>query len=628
MRFARKVWKLLVAIKDALVLAFLLLFFGLLYAALAMRPTPGKVSEGALVVHLDGTVVEETADVDTLDVLLAQGGQVALPEETRARDVARALRLAATDRKVKLVAIDLSRFVGGGFVHLREIGAAMDAVRAAGKPVLTYADAYADDGTQLAAHASEAWVNPMGGAMVTGPGGNQLYFASLLNKLKIEAHVFRVGTYKSFVEPYTRDGPSPAALQASTELYGDIWRAWQADVQKARPKANLALVTRDPVGWLRASGGDLSRASKAAGLIDRTGTPTDFADRVAQLSGNKAKASSGEIVGTPLATYLAAHPESTAGSAIGVVTIAGNIVDGDAGPGTAGGDRIAEALDDARDSGIKALVIRIDSPGGSVLASERIRRSIERYRDKGIPVVASMANYAASGGYWVSTPAQYVFAEPGTITGSIGVFGILPSFERALTDLGVNAAGVKTTALSGQPDVLGGLSPEVEQMLQIGVEDVYGKFIGLVAKARHRTPEQIDPIAQGRVWTGGRAKQLGLVDAYGGLDIALAYAAGQAKLGNKPWHAKYIGRQEDPLNALLMQMYRRRDAAGGDFMALAARRQRSQLASALGRAEAMLSGQGMQAMCLECPGLPAVRSKPADSLVSAMLMRLAAMAGS
>jgi protease-4 len=626
MKFARKVWKLLVGIKDALVLAFLLLFFGLLYAALAMRPTPGKVSEGALVVHLDGTVVEETADVDTFDVLLAQGGQVALPEETRARDVARALRLAATDPKVKLVALDLSRFLGGGFVHLREIGAAMDAVRAAGKPVLTYADAYADDGTQLAAHASEAWINPMGGAMVAGPGGNNLYFASLLGKLKIDAHVFRVGTYKSFVEPYTRDGPSPAALQASTELYGDLWRAWQADVTKARPKANLALVTSDPVGWLRASGGDLATASKAAGLVDRTGTPTDFAARVAQLSGNKtATTSSGEIVGTPLATYLSAHPESATGSAIGVITIAGNIVDGDAGPGTAGGDRIAKALDDARDSGIKALVVRIDSPGGSVLASERIRRSIERYREKGIPVVASMGNYAASGGYWVSTPAQYVFAEPGTITGSIGVFGILPSFERALADIGVNSAGVKTTALSGQPDVLGGLSPEIEQMIQIGIEDVYGKFLGLVAKARGKTPEQVDPIAQGRVWTGARAKQLGLVDAFGGLDTALAYAARQAKIGNGPWHAKYIGRQEDPLNALLVQMYRRRDAAGGDIMAMAARRQKGQLASALGRAEAMLSGQGMQAMCLECPDLPDATPQPRDSLVSAMLMRLTAL---
>lgn len=628
MRFARKVWKLLVGIKDALVLAFLLLFFGLLYAALAMRPSPGKVAEGALVVHLDGTVVEETAEVDTFDVLLAQGGQVSLPEETRARDVARALRLAATDSKVKLVAMDLSRFLGGGFVHLREIGAAMDAVRAAGKPVLTYADAYADDGTQLAAHASEVWVNPMGGAMVAGPGGNQLYFASLLGKLKVDAHVFRVGTYKSFVEPYTRDGPSPAALQASTELYGDLWRAWQADVRKARPKANLALVTGDPIGWLRASGGDLSRASRAAGLVDRTGTPTDFAARVAQLSGNKAAAtSSGEIVGTPLATYLASHSESTGGSAIGVVTVAGNIVDGDAGPGTAGGDRIAKALDDARDSGIKALVVRIDSPGGSVLASERIRRSIERYREKGIPVVASMANYAASGGYWVSTPAQYVFAEPGTITGSIGVFGILPSFERALADIGVNSAGVKTTALSGQPDVLGGLSPEVEQMIQIGIEDVYGKFIGLVAKARGRTPEQIDPIAQGRVWTGSRAKQLGLVDAFGGLDAALAYAARQAKLGNGAWHAKYIGRQEDPLNALLLQMYQRRDSGGGDVVALAAQRQRAQLANALGRAEAMLSGQGMQAMCLECPDLPSTPKRPRDSLVSAMLLRLAALTG-
>ncbi|MBB4859897.1 protease-4 [Novosphingobium chloroacetimidivorans] len=627
MTFARKVWKLLVGIKDALVLMFLLLFFGLLYAVLSMRPTPGKVSEGALVIQLDGAVVEETADVTTSDLILAQTTNAELPTDVRARDIQRALRAAARDEKIKLVAMDLSRFTGGGFVHLRDIGAAMDAVRAAGKPVLTYADTYADDGTQLAAHASEAWVNPMGGAMAVGPGGNNLYFGTLLQKLKVNAHVFRVGTYKTFVEPYTRDGPSPAAIESYSDLYGGLWSSWQADVKKARPKANLALVTGDPIGWLRRSGGNFAKASQAAGLVDKLGTPSDFAARVAQLSGGKvAETSSGALVGTQLATYLAAHPEKTGGAAIGVVTIAGNIVDGDAGPGTAGGDRIARALDDALDDDIKALVVRIDSPGGSVLASERIRRSIERYKQKGVPIVASMGNLAASGGYWVSTPAQYVFAEPGTITGSIGVFGILPTFERALADIGVNSGGVKTTPLSGQPDLMGGLSPELEQMVQMGIEDAYAKFLGLVGKARGKTPQQVDAIAQGRVWTGTRARQNGLVDAFGDFDAALAYAAKAAKLGNNAWHVQYIGRKEDPLNALLLQMYQRRDA-GGDIAAMAARRQREQLGAALGQAEAMLSGQGMQAMCLECPGVPSVARKPQGSVVSGLLLRLAALGG-
>ncbi len=604
MKFARKVWKLLVAVKDALVLALLLLFFGLLYALLSMRPTPGKVSEGALVIQLDGAVVEETADVTTTDLLVAQTTNADLPTDVRARDVERALLAAAKDSKIKLVAIDLSRFTGGGFVHLRDIGAAMDVVRKAGKPVLTYADTYADDGTQLAAHASEAWVNPMGGALAVGPGGNNLYFGTLLQKLKINAHVFRVGTYKTFVEPYTRDGPSPAAIESYTDLYGGLWRNWQADVKKARPKANLALVTGDPVRWLKASGGDFAKASQAAGLIDRIGTPSDFASRVAQLSGAEASDKpSGQLVGTQLATYLAAHPESRSGAQIGVVTIAGNIVDGEAGPGTAGGDRIAQALDDALSNDIKALVVRIDSPGGSVLASERIRRSIERYKQKGIPIVASMGNVAASGGYWVSTPAQYVFAEPGTITGSIGVFGILPSFERALADIGVSSGGVKTTPLSGQPDLLGGLSPELEQIVQMGIENAYAKFLGIVGRARGKTPQQVDGIAQGRVWTGERARENGLIDGFGDLDAALAYAAKAAKLGNAAWQVKYIGRKEDPLNALLLQMYRKR-GTGGDIAAFAARRQRIQLAAALNQAEAMVSGQGMQAMCLECPGVP------------------------
>ncbi|MET1755562.1 signal peptide peptidase SppA [Novosphingobium sp. RD2P27] len=629
MIFARKVWKLLVGIKDALVLLFLLLFFSLLYAVLSMRPSPGIVTEGALVLQLDGAIVEETAQVDTFDLLLAQTSASVLPQEVRARDVERALRLAARDDKIKLVAMDLSRFTGAGFVHLRNVGAAMDTVRAAGKPLLTYADAYTDDGTQLAAHASEAWVNPMGGALVSGPGGQTLYFATLLDKLKVTAHIFRVGTYKTFVEPFTRTGPSPEAIEASTELYKGLWQSWQADVNKARPRANIALVATNPVGWVRSAGGDLAQASRSAGLVDRIGTPTDFAVRVAELSGTDTSgASSGELVGTQFATYLAANPQRKAGAAIGVVTIAGDIVDGEAGPGTAGGDRIAKALDDALDSGLKALVVRIDSPGGSVLASERIRRSIERYRQKGIPVVASMGNLAASGGYWVSTPAQYVFADPATITGSIGVFGILPTFERALSEIGVNSAGVRTTPLSGQPDLLGGLTPEVEQIVQLGVENAYAKFLALVSQARNMTPEQVDAVAQGRVWTGARARELGLVDGFGDLDAALAYAARQAKLGNGEWHARDIGQTDDPLSALLVQMRQRSDT-GGDIASLAARRQREQVTGLLARAEWLLAGPGMQAMCLECPAGPsALALRPSqETLMSGLLLRARALLG-
>ncbi|MEW9854210.1 signal peptide peptidase SppA [Novosphingobium sp. M1R2S20] len=636
MEFARKVWKLLVGVKDALALLFLLTFFGFLYAVLSFRPAPGAVAEGALIMRIDGAIVEETAQFDTVDLLLAQTSSVALPQEVRARDVERALRLAARDDKIKLVAMDLSRFTGAGFVHLRSVGAAMDSVRAAGKPVLTYADAYVDDSTQLAAHASEAWVNPMGGALVTGPGGHNLYFATLLDKLKVNTHVFRVGTYKTFVEPFTRTGPSPESIEASAELYAGLWLAWQADVQKARPKANYAVVAASPVNWLRGAGGDFAKASQAAGLVDRVGTPTDFAARVAQLSGAKGgDKSSGELIGTQLATYLAANPESRQGAAIGVITVAGDIVDGEAGPGTAGGDRIAKALDDALDSDLKALVVRIDSPGGSVLASERIRRSIARYREKGIPVVASMANLAASGGYWVSTPAQHVFADPATITGSIGVFGILPTFERALAEIGVNSAGVRTTPLSGQPDLLGGLTPELEQMVQLGIEDVYSKFLAIVGAAREMTPQQVDAVAQGRVWTGARARELGLVDGFGDLDAALAYAAREAKLGNGAWHVKHIGRSDNSLNALLAEMSRPAQLGAssgrGDIVALAAQRQREQLAGVLARAETLLSGRGMQAMCLECPGLrPAAASAShgsQDTVWATVLLRLRALVG-
>ncbi|MCT2399735.1 signal peptide peptidase SppA [Novosphingobium mangrovi (ex Huang et al. 2023)] len=619
MKFASKIWKLLVGIKDALALLFLVLFFSAMYVVLSVRPSAGYVEKGALLLDLDGVVVEEKSDVDPLDVLIA--GE-APTREFQAHDIERALRLAAKDERVKVVVLDLSRFMGGRFVHLKEIGAAMDAVRKAGKPVLTFAPVYLDDGVQLAAHSSEAWLDPMGEAFVAGPGGNMNYYKGLIDRLKINAHVYRVGTYKSFVEPYLRSDMSPAARKAYEDVYGALWDAWKADVKKARPKADFDKLASDPVGAMKAAGGDFAKGAKAAGVVDRLGDKTEFDQRVAKLAGKSSDDDDLPYAHTSLATWLAANPEKKPGKAIAVVTVAGEIVDGDAGPGKAGGDRIAKLLDDNIDEGYKALVVRIDSPGGSATAAERIRRAIQRWRDAKIPVVVSMGNMAASGGYWVSTPAQKVFAEPATITGSIGVFAVIPSFEKTLADFGVTSDGVRTTPLSGQPDIFGGFTPELNDLLQSTVENTYGKFIDLVAKARGRTPEQIDAVAQGRVWPGAEARELGLVDEMGDLDAALAYAAKAGGVGNEKWHAQYLRKAPDAFSTFIagLETRPRDDALAHDFAGLVAARQRAQAGRALGQLENLLGTRGVQAYCLECPPLPGQGVRPKDlSLVRGLL---------
>lgn len=627
MTFARKVWHLLVAIKDGLVLLFMLMFFVLLYAMLTTRPSAGQVRQGALLIKLDGAVVEEPSVQDPLSLLV--GGSAPL-SEYRARDIVNALRAAAQDKRIKAVVFDLSRFTGGGLVHMEEIGAAMDAVRAAHKPVLTYATAYADDGVMLAAHANEVWVNPLGGAFVMGPGGNQLFYGRLLDKLKITAHVYRVGTYKDFVEPYLRNDQSEPSREARRALYGAVWENWKQDVARARPKADIARVTGDPVGWLKASNGDAAQAAMAAGLVDRLGDKVAFGQRVAQIVGDDPlDPGPGHFANTKLRAWLAANPEPSHGQGVAVVTVAGEIVDGKAGPGTAGGDRVAKLIDEANTDDMPALVLRVDSPGGSVLASEQIRLALDRFKAKGRPVVVSMANYAASGGYWVSTPAQRIFAEPGTITGSIGIFAIVPSFEKALAEYGVTGDGVRTTPLSGQPDIVTGLTPEVDAMLQANVEAGYSRFIGLVGKSRGKTPAQVDQIAQGRVWDGGTARQLGLVDQFGGLDDAVAYAARQAKLGDR-FHAQFYGTRPNPYASLIERLMgddEDSDEApaqeGRDFVGLAAQRQQATFARALTDLSRLAGASGAQAYCLECPVAPVASAGGRPAI--GWLRRLAAL---
>lgn len=629
MSFAGRVWRLLVGIKDGLVLVFMLAFFALLFTVLTARPSPAQVRGGALVLNLDGYIVEEKQHVDPFEAFLTNTVPTG---EYQARDLVRALNAAATDSRIKAVVVDLDRFLGGGQVHLAEVGEALDRVRAAKKPVLAFATAYANDGLLLAAHASEVWMDPLGGAFVAGPGGTQLYYKGLIDRLKVNAHIYRVGTYKSAVEPYFLDAMSPEARENYQGLYGALWSEWQANVAKARPRANVALAANSPVQWAQAARGDLAQASLRSGLVDKLGSRGEFDARMVKLVG--ADSWSDRLNGyqsTNLGPWLDHLGAPSGSNAVGVITIAGEIVDGDAGPGTAGGQRIADLLDDAlMNQDLKALVVRVDSPGGSVLASEEIRRAILRHKARKIPIAVSMANLAASGGYWVATPADRIFAEPDTITGSIGIFAVLPSFEGAARSIGVNADGVRTTPLAGQPDFIGGFSPEVDQLIQAQIENGYAQFLGRVAQSRRMTPQAVDRIAQGRVWDGGAARQIGLVDQYGGLQDALQWAAGKAGLGEGGWYPVYLGTPETTYDSLLRRwLVEDEGQSGRDVTGIMAARQ-----TALGEKmrrdlDRLMGGAGMQAYCLECPAAPAAaraRDKAAGegwlATVAALFARL------
>ncbi len=624
MGFVRASWKIIVAVKDGLVLLLLLLFFSALYMLLSAGPNLGTVRDGALLLTLDGVISEQPAEVDPIAALTAGSAPVG---EIRQRDIVRALKLATTDDRVKAVVLDMDRFMGGGQVSLAAIGDSIDAVKKSGKPVYTFATAYTDDSYQLAAHASQIWMDPLGGAILTGPGGSRPYYKGLLDRLGVKANIYRVGTYKSAVEPYMRSDQSPEAAAAMTELYGEIWANWKADVAKARPQAQIEQLLSDPAGSVEGAKGNLSELALSTKLVDKLGDRMAFAKFLTGKYGAAPSKKTGEFAATKMDALLASHSEDSGGGAIGVVTVAGTIVDGEGGPGTAAGDTVSGLIYEALDKkNLKALVVRVDSPGGSVLASEKIRLAIASAKAKKIPVVVSMANLAASGGYWISLPADVIFAEPSTITGSIGIFGVIPSAEAGLAKIGVNADGVKTTPLSGEPDVLGGFSPEFDRVAQSAIENGYRDFVSRVATSRKKTPEQVDAIAQGKVWAGGTARQIGLVDRYGGIDEALAEAAKRAGLKAGGWHPVYIEPQSSFAGTLLGGLMPKRASvvAPMDIFAHAAWQQQLFVQRMAADLDMLTSVKGVQARCLECADFgTGTASVKADSGWLSFLVRLA-----
>ncbi|MBK8067633.1 MAG: signal peptide peptidase SppA [Rhodanobacteraceae bacterium] len=487
-----------------------------------------------LVLAPKGEIVEQYSG-SPADVALSKALGEEVPQ-TQLRDILKALDKAATDDKIAQVMLKLDSFGGAGVSTLREVGRAIDAFQKSGKKVIAFGE-YLDQGSYyLAAHADEAYVHPEGMVLLEGLGRYRNYYRSALDKLGIQMHVFRVGTYKSAVEPYLLDGPSEAAREADAYWLGDVWNVFLEDVAKARglDAAELRRGIDELPQRVAATGGDMAQLALDEKLVDGLKTIDEMR---AMLIASGAKDDEKETfrqIG--MDDYLKRFPAPAAiGDAkqIGVIVAQGEIIDGSHPPGTIGGHSTSELVRKAReDRNIKAVVVRVDSPGGSGFASELIRRELELTRAAGKPVVISMGDVAASGGYWISMTSDTIYAEPTTITGSIGIFGLFPDASKTMDTLGLHTEGTTTTWLAGALDPRRPLDPRVGELLQSVINAGYQDFIGKVATSRGKTPEEIDTIAQGRVWSGSQALERGLVDQLGGLNDAIADAAERAKLGS------------------------------------------------------------------------------------------------
>jgi protease-4 len=489
-----------------------------------------------LVVAPTGALVDQIEEDPAWRFLQNLNG--AEPTQSSVRDIIEALELAKGDARIPFVVLKLDGLSDAGLPQLEEVVAAMKDFRKSGKKIIAWSPSYDQSFYYAAAQADEVVIDPMGSVSIEGFSAYTNYFKDALDKLGIDMHVFRVGEYKSAVEPYTRNDMSAEARSENSVWLGDLWSLYGKGIGEGRKlPANAADdYVRGFVTGMTTHDGDTAAYAKASGLVTSVETLADFRKRMgAQVGMDDDLGSFRQI---HYLDYLAAvggdaerRREAAAKGTVALVFVQGEIVDGPGDFGQAGGDTIADLLDEARrDEDVSAVVLRVDSPGGSVWASEQIRRAVDNLKADGKPVVASMSTVAASGGYWVSMDADQIFAHDSTITGSIGIFGIVPTVDRGLAKIGIHTDGVGTTPLAGAFGMFRPLSPEVGQIMQSQIEKGYRDFIGGVAKARDIPVDKVNEIARGRVWSGERARKLGLVDAIGGLKQAEDAAAKLAGL--------------------------------------------------------------------------------------------------
>ena len=548
-----KGWWLLDGTRRVLLNLLLLALLIAIIVGLATRGPKALQDKTTLVLDLKGALVEQFSGSAREQLMAQVQGQA--QKQTRLRDVLRALEAAAKDDKISAVALRLDDFSGAGLASLHEVAAGLARFKTSGKPLLAYGDNYSQRSYFLAAQANEIYLHPMGGVMIEGFGRYRNYYKDALDRLGVSANVIRVGTYKSFAEPYFANGPSKASIEAESYLYGELWSGYTTAVEKVRklePGA-IALGIEQLPQRLEALKGDSAQLALKAKLIDGIKTRDEMRDLLIARGAIDEKSKSFRQV--DLSAYLGQlkKPQPSK-QQIGIVVAEGEIVDGEAGPGRIGGDSTAKLIRQAReDDDTKAIVLRVNSPGGSAFASEIVRRELELTRKAGKPVVVSMGDVAASGGYWISMSADAVIADAATVTGSIGVFGMLPTGDKLLEKLSIHTGGTTTTWLAGGFDPRRPLDPRLASTVQSGVNHIYAEFTGRAAQARKKSVAEIDAVAQGRVWTGAQALERGLIDRLGSFDDAVQAAAKLAKLEGEP-HVSYVERELSRTERLLSSL--------------------------------------------------------------------------
>jgi len=506
--------------------------------------------KGALVIAPEGTIVEQTTQSAPFEALLG-GSDIA--GETRYQDLIDALDTAKTDQRIAVIVLDLEHLTGVSPAHLSGLGDALSAAKAAGKEIVAVGDYYTQGQYYLASFADSIYMHSMGQVLLTGFGSYQSYYKDLLDRLKVKVHVFRVGTYKAAVEPYTRTDMSPEAREANRAMIDELWQDYITKVAANR-KLTLDQINTYVNGYealLQTAGGDMAGVALEHGLVDGLISRDEMRARlivkVGEDEGSFRQIDSGDYL---RATRQIKPP---AGDEVGVIVASGMILPGDQPRGTIGADSLTELIRTARlDEDIKAIVLRIDSPGGAAISSEVIREEIEQLQAAGKPVVVSMAGVAASGGYWISATADEIWAAPNTVTGSIGIFGMVPTFEDSLAAIGVNRDGVVSAPLANGLDPFSGISEPMGRILQANVESGYRRFLELVSRGRDMPPEAVDKVGQGRVWTGRKAQELGLVDGLGQLPDAIAAAARRA--GVTDYQVRFIEKPMSAREQLLQQI--------------------------------------------------------------------------
>ncbi len=526
-------WRGLDGLRKFLHLLLLLVVFGFVVGALRVS-MPSVPAKAALLVAPEGTLVEQLSG-DPFERAIGEArGQGR--SETLLWDLTDSIRAAAKDKRIAVLAVDLEKFEGAGQPTLEELARAIREFRAAGKKVVAYGTEFTQQRYYVAAQADEIYLDPLGFVLLDGYDRYRMFFKEALDKLGVDINVFRVGAFKSAVETYTRTDMSPEDREESRAYLNSLWSSYQEAMARARklPPDALSKYVASLSKSVPAAGGNAAQVALQARLITGIKSRLEVERRLIELVGEDDTTGSFKSVSASDYVRVArAEKKSHAGgkARVGVIVAAGEILDGDQPPGTVGGDSTARLIRTARlDKQVRAVVLRVDSPGGSVLASEQIYRELLALRASGKPVVVSMSDLAASGGYYISAPADEIWASPATLTGSIGIFAVIPTVEKTLGKIGVTVDGVGTTPLSGQLRLDRPLGEDARVLVQSTIERGYEEFLARVATGRKRTREQIDSIAQGRVWAGEDAKRIGLVDELGSFDDAVKAAARRARL--------------------------------------------------------------------------------------------------